>query len=239
MGCCNAKEAPVAIQEKGHRGTVGQQKFVEQLFQTTGQPKKLADGDELIKQGAETESAYYIKEGSVSLLLTDDAGNKTTLATRGPGEVLGELSLLLGHEASVSAIAKGSVSVIEVQGTALLTMLREDPGQSGRLFKARSLQPPPPHYSSTPVVTAHACVPAGDGDVPVGAHLRALRQDALQRDRPARRRAHRPWGVENGGDRHRQGARHAPTLTPCSNPHLMLQTSPSPSPSPLALTPSS
>ena len=144
MGCCNAKEAPVAIQEKGHRGTVGQQKFVEQLFQTTGQPKKLADGDELIKQGAETESAYYIKEGSVSLLLTDDAGNKTTLATRGPGEVLGELSLLLGHEASVSAIAKGSVSVIEVQGTALLTMLREDPGQSGRLFKARSLQPPPP-----------------------------------------------------------------------------------------------
>ena len=137
MGCCNAKEAPVAIQEKGHRGTAASDKFVEQLFQTTGQPKKLADGDELIKQGAETESAYYIKEGSVSLLLTDDAGNKTTLATRGPGEVLGELSLLLGHEASVSAIAKGSVSVIEVQGTALLTMLCEDPGQSGRLFKAR------------------------------------------------------------------------------------------------------
>ena len=32
---------------------------------------------------------------------------------------------------------------------------------------------------------------------------------------------------------------HAPTLTPCSNPHLMLQPSPSPSPSPLALTRSS
>jgi CRP-like cAMP-binding protein len=127
------------MQEKGHRGKGASEKFVEQLFQTTGQTKNLVDGDELIKQGAETESAFYIKEGNVSLLLTDDAGNKTTLATRGQGEVLGELSLLLGHEASVSAIAQGSVTVIEIQGTALLTMLREDPGQSGRLFKASSV----------------------------------------------------------------------------------------------------
>ena len=141
MGCANAKEKGVengSIQEKDHElgtGTAG--KFVEMLFQTTGQTNKLSDGDELIKQGAETESAFYIKDGKVSLLLTDDAGNKTKLATRGPGDVLGELSLLLGHEASVSAIAVGPVTIIEVQSSILLTMLREEPGQSGRLFKVR------------------------------------------------------------------------------------------------------
>jgi len=136
MGCANTKE-------ESDRGT-GQEKdkqpnsagtFVEKIFHTTGETKKLSDGDELIKQGAATESAFYIKDGKVSLLLTDDAGNNTKLATRGPGDVLGELSLLLGHKASVSAVAMGPVTVIEVQSSVLLTMLREDPGQSGRLFK--------------------------------------------------------------------------------------------------------
>ena len=141
MGCANAKESAAdncSTQERDNRlgaGTAG--KFVEMLFQTTGQTNKLSDGDELIKQGAETESAFYIKDGKVSLLLTDDAGNKTKLATRGPGDMLGELSLLLGHEASVSAIAVGPVTIIEVQSSILLTMLREEPGQSGRLFKVR------------------------------------------------------------------------------------------------------
>ena len=141
MGCANAKETAAdngSIQETDSRlgtGTAG--KFIEMLFQSTGQIKKLRDGDELIKQGAETESAFYIKDGKVTLLLTDDAGNITKLATRGPGDVLGELSLLLGHEASVSAIAVGPVTIIEVQSSVLLTMLREEPGQSGQLFKVR------------------------------------------------------------------------------------------------------
>ena len=146
MGCANAKEKGVengSIQEKDHElgtGTAG--KFVEMLFQTTGQTNKLSDGDELIKQGADTESAFYVKDGKVTLLLTDDAGNTTKLATRGPGDVLGELSLLLGHEASVSAIAVGPVTIIEVQSSVLLTMLREEPGQSGRLFKVSPTSTP-------------------------------------------------------------------------------------------------
>ena len=142
MGCANTKEEVDdrgTGPEKGNQpGTGSAGKFVETIFQTTGQTKKLSDGDALIKQGAATESAFYIKDGKVTLLLTDEAtGNNTKLATRGPGDVLGELSLLLGHEASVSAIAVGPVTIIEVQSSILLTMLREEPGQSGRLFKVR------------------------------------------------------------------------------------------------------
>ena len=76
-----------------------------------------------------------VKDGKIDLILSDEKGNKNKLASRGPGDVLGELSLLLGHDASVSAIANGPVSVIEVKSAALLGMLREDPVQSGRLFK--------------------------------------------------------------------------------------------------------
>ena len=144
MGCASTKEVADAEQGKDTRHETGTpRKFIETIFHTTGQTNKLSDGDEIIKQGAETESAFYIKDGKVTLILTDDAGNKTTIATRGPGDVLGELSLLLGHEATVSAIAVGPVTVIEVQSSVLLTMLREDPGQSGRLFKVRSSEPPP------------------------------------------------------------------------------------------------
>ena len=137
MGCANAKESPedTESKEENRRGAGTTGRFVEAIFQNTGQTNKLSDGDVLIKQGAETESAFYIKDGKVNLILIDDAGNTTKLATRGPGDVLGELSLLLGHTASVSAIAVGPATIIEVQSSVLLTMLREDPGQSGRLFK--------------------------------------------------------------------------------------------------------
>jgi beta-adrenergic-receptor kinase len=141
MGCANTKEADDEVARGSgnshdkRRGTGANLKFVEMIFNTAGQTRKLDHGEELIKQGAESESAYYIKEGKIALMLADESGNKTKLATRVPGDVLGELSLLLGHDASVSAIAEGPVTIIEVKSAALLAMLREDPVQSGRLFK--------------------------------------------------------------------------------------------------------
>jgi beta-adrenergic-receptor kinase len=137
MGCANTKESDDDRNSTSNarRGTGANQKVVEMIFATAGTSKKLADGDEMIKQGVETDSAFYIKEGKIKLILSDESGNKTTLATRGPGDVLGELSLLLGHDASVSAIAEGTVQCIEVKSAVLLGMLRDDPVQSGRLFK--------------------------------------------------------------------------------------------------------
>ena len=139
MGCANTKEADEEAKGAGgRRGTSANLKFVEMIFNQAGAKKALESGQELITQGSESESAYYIKDGKIDLILSDEKGNKSKIATRGPGDVLGELSLLLGHDASVSAIADGPVSVIEVKSAALLGMLREDPVQSGRLFKVSS-----------------------------------------------------------------------------------------------------
>ena len=140
MGCANAKESG------GDGGGAGggsakaapaTAKFVETIFTSTGAMRELKSGEELIKRDTESESAFYIKEGKVKLVLVDGSGNQTQIATRGTGDVLGELSLLLGHDASVSAIADGACKIIEVKSNALLSMLRDDPGQSGRLFKVR------------------------------------------------------------------------------------------------------
>ena len=132
MGCCSSTAAggeEEVVKANPHT------KFVEGLFSSTGTQRKLDNGAELIKQGSESESAFYIKEGKIDLILTDNSGNQNKLATRGPGDVLGELSLLLGHDTSVAAVANGTATVIEVKSDALLNMLREDPVQSGRLFK--------------------------------------------------------------------------------------------------------
>ena len=155
MGCANTKEADDESKGGGgRRGTGANLKFVEMIFNQAGVKKTLESGQELIKQGSESESAYYIKDGKIDLILSDESGKKNKIATRGPGDVLGELSLLLGHDASVSATANGPVSVIEVKSAALLGMLREDPVQSGRLFKvsgthAASARPVAPHSQAS------------------------------------------------------------------------------------------
>ena len=160
MGCTNTKDADEESSgykgNGGRRGSQANLKFVENIFNKTGVKKTLESGEELIKQGSESESAYYIKDGKVDLMLADEKGNQSKLATRGPGDVLGELSLLLGHDASVSAIADGPVTVIEVKSALLLGMLREDPVQAGRLFKvsrpARASAHPKPRIQ---VVASH------------------------------------------------------------------------------------
>jgi len=113
-------------------------KVVEELFREHGKERTLANDEVFITQGAESESAFYIKSGKVRLLLDGEKGQQL-LATRGAGDVLGELSLLLGHEATVTAVAEGPCAVIEVLQTELLSHLRNDPGQSGRLFKAMAV----------------------------------------------------------------------------------------------------
>ena len=115
-------------------------KVVEDLFRANGEERILSPDEVLIEQGGTKQSAYYIKSGKVKLLLKGEDGNTQHLATRGTGDVLGELSLLLGHPATVTAVADGSnCVVIEVAQEKLMAQLREEPAQSGRLFKAMAV----------------------------------------------------------------------------------------------------
>ena len=143
MGCGGSKEdaasgtpaASGSADPKKAAESAGQQKFVELIFNTTGKTRMLVKDEKLMTQNTESESAYYIKSGTVNLLLTQEDGTTQQIATRGAGEVIGELSLLLGQPTSVNAVAADAVTVIEVQHTQLMTLLRDDPMQSGRLFK--------------------------------------------------------------------------------------------------------
>lgn len=58
-------------------------------------------GEQLIRQGADADSAWVILEGEVTLLR-----NSTVVAEYGPGMMVGDLSLLSGAPHSVDAVAK-------------------------------------------------------------------------------------------------------------------------------------
>ena len=104
-------------------------KQIETLFATNGEEKSLAGDDVLIEQNSSSDSAFYIKTGKVKLMLTGENGETKQLATRSTGDVLGELSLLLGQPATVTAVADGPVQVIEVSQARLMGQLREDPAR--------------------------------------------------------------------------------------------------------------
>jgi len=143
MGCGGSKEdgpgpASSGTQEKAKKAPKGA-KQVEEHFMINGKVRELADGETFLKQGTHSDSAFYIKSGKVKLMLKAETGEESLLATRGVGDVLGELSLLLGHDASVTAIADGPVVVVEVGQSTLMEQMKKDPAGSGRLFKAMAV----------------------------------------------------------------------------------------------------
>ena len=111
-----------------------EESVVEEAFRSIGVQRTLKAGEALIEQGATASAVFFIKSGVIRLLLQQVGKEQTVLAERGEGSFLGELSFLLGHEASASAIAVGTVTCIEVKHERLNTLLHEDPTSAGRFF---------------------------------------------------------------------------------------------------------
>ena len=76
--------------------------------------------------------AIYILKGTVSL---HKGPQKKEIAKRGQGDLIGEMTLLLGDLPGVSAIAESAVEVYTVKHSALTESLIQDPKLCGKVFK--------------------------------------------------------------------------------------------------------
>jgi len=137
MGACAGKAAGTTVEDatapKKDDKTAA---FVQKIFAEIGAERTLSAGEKLIEQGAATKKMYLIKSGHLDLILTGEDGNEMELARRGPGDMLGELSLLLGEKTAAGAVAVGKVTVIEVDQSQLLDQLTTNAMASGMLFRA-------------------------------------------------------------------------------------------------------
>ena len=69
---------------------------------------ELHPGEHLFSQGDESSSLYVIESGHIDLEVQTTAGRSRTIASLGPGESLGENSLLIGGRRTASAVARDS-----------------------------------------------------------------------------------------------------------------------------------
>lgn len=89
-------------------------------------------GDVIIKQGAEDEDIYLVRQGSVDVR-TLEGGFIVDLTTLGPGSVVGEVAEVSNVRRTATVVASGPVEALRFPGPELVAELRKHPAASDLL----------------------------------------------------------------------------------------------------------
>ena len=96
-------------------------------------PAEIKNGAVLTRQGQSGDLAYVIAQGRAEV-----DRNGRTLAMLGPGDVVGELSLIDGEPRSATVRARTDLSVLEIDGRDLRRLLKRAPSVVRKLLEALS-----------------------------------------------------------------------------------------------------
>jgi cAMP-dependent protein kinase regulator len=97
-------------------------------------PRSFETGEQLIRAGEEAGSLFLIASGSVSVHGRDAEGERVRLAELGPGDVVGEISLVLRRPANADVVARHPTVALELQREPFHALIREHPGLLERLY---------------------------------------------------------------------------------------------------------
>lgn len=90
-------------------------------------PRSFAAGEQLVRQGEEKQSLYLVASGGVDVRSTDADGDRVQLAELGPGDVVGEISLVLRKPANADVTALSPTVALELTQAAFMGAIREHP----------------------------------------------------------------------------------------------------------------
>lgn len=90
---------------------------------------------QLFAEGERASALYVIRSGTIKLARTTANGRSSVLALLGPGELVGELSLLDGRPRGATATALTEVSVLELSEQAFDRWLVDEPEAAGLLLR--------------------------------------------------------------------------------------------------------
>ena len=97
--------------------------------------RSFAAGEIMFLRGESGDGMFAIAEGSVRVFVDGAAGGDVVIATRGAGDVLGEMALLDGRTRSASARAIERVSTLYVSRPAFEQWLAEHPAASRAMLQ--------------------------------------------------------------------------------------------------------
>lgn len=103
----------------------------------SGLGRTFRDGEAIIRQGEPGECMYVVLEGHADVVREHD-GSDTHLATLGPGDFIGEMSLFERETRSATVRARGDVRMLTVDRRTLLGRIHEDPSLAMKVLERMS-----------------------------------------------------------------------------------------------------
>lgn len=98
--------------------------------------RRYKKGQFIVHQGDPGDSLFVVAEGLVKILVTSEDGNEMVLATLGPSQTFGELSLIDGEARSASAETVEQTSVLVLTRRSFLELLHTDPSLIASLLES-------------------------------------------------------------------------------------------------------
>jgi CRP-like cAMP-binding protein len=93
------------------------------------------DGQRILLEGMDNDCLYYVDEGEVRVVRTDN-GKEFELARLRSGSLFGEMSMIDDAPASATVVAHGIVDVIRIDRADLERMFRRDPALGLRFYRS-------------------------------------------------------------------------------------------------------
>ena len=91
---------------------------------TQAMVRRVARNATILRRGDATTGTFVIVSGRVRIGVMSEDGREATLGVLGPGEILGELSVLDGDEVSADAIALEDCVLLTIERSRFLRLLR-------------------------------------------------------------------------------------------------------------------
>jgi cAMP-dependent protein kinase regulator len=92
-------------------------------------------GEHLIRKGQPATGLHLIASGKVEVSTNDEAGERLQIATLGPGDVVGEVAMILRRPHSADVIALHPSVTLHLSGGAFQEMLRAHPTLLAQLYE--------------------------------------------------------------------------------------------------------
>jgi CRP-like cAMP-binding protein len=84
-------------------------------------------GDKLIAAGEDTSGLHLIASGEIAVV-GDDGGEPFVISTLGPGDVVGEVALVLRRKANADVVAVHPTVTLHLPREHFLSLIQEHPG---------------------------------------------------------------------------------------------------------------